>query len=146
MTTYKHLSCPLENIPKDDLKVLLTAITKELKKRVTVNEMIANLEQSFTDIDWGYGDWKSEETRGAVRRLESLGKLESQIHGAIFAQGDNEGVETQWKSALSFSKLLIRMINDAEDYAEKLVNGSIGEWCPETAKTVESLWQTLVSK
>jgi hypothetical protein len=61
---------------------------------------------------------------------------------AILALAD---VEQKWNATLSFSSFLADVISTAEDNAGKRVNASAGEWCLETASTIESLWEELVA-
>lgn len=104
--------------------------------------MTRELVEAYDAIDWGCSDWKSEKTGDAVRDLESLHVKEAEVTKAILALTD---VEEKWDAALTFSTLLAGMISTAQDNAGKLVNGSAGEWCPETASAIENLWEQLVA-
>jgi hypothetical protein len=137
-----HFKCSLPDLNTEDLTAMQQAIDKELKTRRTVQDMTTELSDAYGAIDWGYSDWKSEKTSDAVRKLESLHSKEAEVRKAILALTD---IEQKWNAALSFSKLLAGMISTAEDNARKLVNGSAGEWCPETASAIESLWEELVA-
>jgi len=142
-TIQKYLTCDLTEIPKDDIEILLKSLNEELKSRRTVNGMIMELKRSYRGIDWGGGNWKSEKTADAVRELAGLGGLEWDIHDAILAMCDD--IEEQWSAALSFTLLVTGMIKEAEGHASKLVNGSYGEWCPDTAWAMAELWKQLAS-
>jgi len=143
VATTDFLNHSLQDISAEDLKTMLTKIQDELKGRRTTKDMIAELKAAYAKIDWGGGDWKSEKTSDAVGELGRLDScLVEKIVDAIHAQVD---AEAQWEAALELSLELVRMISEAEGFARKLVNGSMGEWCPDTAKTIGDLWSKLAS-
>jgi membrane protein involved in colicin uptake len=125
-----NLTCRLTDMSKRDLETLHKNIEEELKKRrsttTTVDDLINELKQAYASLDWGGGDWKSEKTSDAVRKLESVGPKEIEMREMII----NLDIQQKWKAARLFTQVLVSMINTAEDYAGKLVNGSCGEWCP----------------
>ena len=57
---------------------------------------------------------------------------------------NNVDVDQQWILASEFTNLVCSMIQDAHDTIGQLVDGSGNEFCPETAKLLESFWKDLV--
>ena len=57
---------------------------------------------------------------------------------------NNVDVDQQWILASEFTNLVCSMIQDANDTIGQLVDGSGNEFCPETAKLLESFWKDLV--
>lgn len=55
-----------------------------------------------------------------------------------------DDMEQQWRLAIDFTQFVGQMLQEATDYAGKLVNGSAGEWCPDTAEEVEGMWAGLL--
>jgi hypothetical protein len=126
---------------KRDLEELHKNVEEELKKRTSVDDLINELKQAYASINASMGDhWKSEKTSDAVSKLESLGSKECAIKEMIL----NLDIQQKWKAALVFTKVMVRMINSAEESAGKLVNGSCGEWCPNTASFIEGLWGEII--
>lgn len=143
-TNSTYFPCDLADIPKADLHKMKRAIESELKGRQSVDDLLSSLEKSYDAIDWGYGDWKDEKTSDAVRELEDLSwKQARDICDKILALTD---ADEKWKAALKFSVLQSNMISTADVRAYKRVNGSCGEWCPDTAEDVLNLWEKLVQK
>jgi hypothetical protein len=135
-----YLTCRLNDMSKRDLESLHKNIEEELKKRKSVDDLINELKEAYASLDWGGDDWKSEKTSDAVRKLESFGPKENEIRKMIL----NLDIHQKWKAAPLFTQVLVGMINTAEEYAGKLVNGSCGEWCPDMASFVEGLWEDII--
>lgn len=138
-----YLTCDIADIPAEDLKDLKASIEWEIKQRKSVDDLIGELEHAYNSIDWGSGGWKDEKTRDAVGHLARLDDDAYDIQQEIHFLTD---VEEKWKAALKFSVIRADMIGIAEDYAWKLVNGSCGEWCPDTAETVANFWNELTEE
>lgn len=45
--------------------------------------------------------------------------------------------------AIELSKVLSRILFNAEGYADKYVNGEIGHFCPRTASLILEMWRTI---
>jgi hypothetical protein len=54
--------------------------------------------------------------------------------------------DDRWNLAIEMSDVLASCIFDAQDWAEKLVNGSLGEWCPNTSTKIRKFWGKLLAK
>jgi hypothetical protein len=141
VTPGNHLNLNLADISKQDLEMLHKNIEEELKNRRSVDDLIMELKQAYASIDWGSDDWKSKKTSDAVSELESLGSKQYEIKKTILNLND---LDEKWMATIEFTKVLASMILTAEEYAGKLVNGSCGEWCPNTASFIESLWEDII--
>mmetsp|Transcript_10624 Transcript_10624/g.23812 ORF Transcript_10624/g.23812 Transcript_10624/m.23812 type:complete len:212 (+) Transcript_10624:167-802(+) len=141
----KYLKTPPLEIPKEDIQDLLTMLQKEMKQRRSVGDIVKEMEQKCNAIDWGYGDWKSEKVSDGVSELEGLDSLITAALKLILEETE-DNVQNQWEDALKLTLQMVSMINTAESNAGKLVNGSMGEYCPEMAFEVEALWADLVTR
>lgn len=103
-----------------------------------IKQSIEYLDEQYDLIDPGE-NWKDEKTSIAVKKLEKLQFL--QIFDEIFAVAENE---SRWKLALQVTDILSEIIEDAESWGEKLVNGSMGAWCPDTAVELQEFWRKFV--
>lgn len=101
---------------------------------ISREDLTAMLEKSFPQRSGRLNSpqiGRARHIRGVHRRYNSSHRL----------QGG-----TRWESEPGFSLELTRMIGEAEMCAGKLVNGSFGEWCPNTAGTIEDLWSKFASQ
>jgi hypothetical protein len=132
-----------ENSNPDDLEKFAESLLVEVKrlralpaKDRVLNSIVA-LEDQYYNIEWG-SHWKSEKTQAAVRVLESI-NFEG-VMKEITAIKDS----CRWELALLFTKKMAGVIFYAEGAAFKLVNGSCGEWCGDTADAIDKFWKTLI--
>jgi hypothetical protein len=105
---------------------------------LNIKTQINALKIGFKAIKWG-SFWKSEKTAYAVEKLEELDY--KSIVGNIGALP----VEERKTHLLELTNIMIEMINEADCYAGKLVNGSLGEWCPNAAKDIYKMWGSLLN-
>jgi hypothetical protein len=55
-----------------------------------------------------------------------------------------EDVDSRWELAINYTEVVSSIISNADDYAGKLVNGSCGDFCENTASLIVSMWEQLV--
>lgn len=129
----------------EQLEQLKLDIETALKKRAKetdyekVESMIDALLKENDMIEYGDG-WKSKKTAEAV---EELGNLRfSSIINAIF---NLKNVDEQWTIATKYTIDVAGIIGTAEENADKLVNGSLGEFCPDTADLLIEMWFVLLN-
>jgi hypothetical protein len=84
-----------------------------------------------------HGDWWKDSL--TAHALEELGELD--FAAVIAAIAAIEDVAVQWQLAIDYTSWCGSTISDVSDWGGKLVNGSMGEWCPETAKETNELWE-----
>jgi hypothetical protein len=71
--------------------------------------------------------------------LEELGELD---FGAVIAAiAAIEDVDVQWQLAIDYTSWCGQTIDEVSEWGGKLVNGSLGEWCPDTARETVELWE-----
>eukprot|EP00918_Siedleckia_nematoides_P103557 GHVU01226044.1.p1 GENE.GHVU01226044.1~~GHVU01226044.1.p1 ORF type:complete len:293 (+),score=33.20 GHVU01226044.1:111-881(+) len=122
-----------------DLKRIVDVKSRETPKE-RVSTRIKALDKRYNKIEDSTGDhWKSEKTSDAVGMLDEL-ELEP-ISNSILAL---DNVDERWEAAVEFTEETAGMIQSASETFEKLVNGSCGEWCPDSARIVERLWEELM--
>jgi hypothetical protein len=94
--------------------------------------LLKGLDNDFHAIEYGTS-WKDSLSQQAAGRLQGL-DFSTVAEAIAFV----EHVDTQWKLAISFTKLCASAISEAE-YIIKL--SSIGEWCCEVAAEAIALWE-----
>lgn len=115
--------------------------TKSLEPNFDIlNDTLGELEERFSNIEFGCF-WKDEKTSDGVHELERV-DYKSILKKIVEVNDINE----RWKLSLKASSILSSMILEAQDQAGKLVNGSMGEWCPNTGSSIENLWKKILEK
>jgi hypothetical protein len=133
MVSKKRLSGSLEIEEEGSSKKSLTESEK-------VRSRIADV-KSEASVNYG-SSWKSEKTEDAVRILEKIDF--KSVVDLILAIED---VDERWTLASEFSVVVADIVMDANDCAEKLVNGSCGEFCENTSRIIaKKLWVVLCDK
>ena len=74
--------------------------------------------------------------------IKSIGN--NNVYANVNNVNNNVDIDQQWILASEFTNLVCSMIQDAHDTIGQLVDGSGNEFCPETAKLLESFWKDLV--
>jgi hypothetical protein len=105
-----------------------------------IQQSIDRLRRDYDKIEFG-DDWKSELTEKAVRQIEAL--QFQPIFQEVLTVPD---INLRWELGLNISDVLVDFMFDAEEIADKLVNGSAGEWCPNTAEAIERFWHQMIAK
>ena len=86
--------------------------------------------------------WADRKTCAAVDKLEQLPFRT--VTKAIIAVDD---VEEQWRLATHLTEFVGEAITAAVGWAGKLVNGSEGDWCSDTADIITEMWsESLLAK
>jgi hypothetical protein len=110
-----------------------------------IRSQIKDIETEFSSLidDWS-GVLNDPMLAIVVNEVESL-ELDRIANSIKSIDNDvNIDVDQQWILACEFSNLVCSMIQDANDTIGQLVDGSGGEFCPNTAKLLESFWKDLV--
>jgi hypothetical protein len=132
-------------VATNDLQMLHASHTAELgERKPTIHGLIDKLDQLFAIVD-DFRDFFNP-----VDALEGLGTMDREIMEimkrilAVSSEPDDD-VEEKWMTALYFSKLVIGMIDSAQEYAFELDNGSEGDWCPKAAASLENFWLEMIN-
>ena len=151
----------LESIRDDAIKViaqrrkLLESESSSIsisESSIIIRSQIKDIEIEFNSLtdDWS-GVLDDPMLAIVVDEIECLDL--NRIANAIKSIGNNninninnsiDVVDQQWILASEFTNLVCSMIQDANDTIGQLVDGSGNEFCPETAKLLESFWKDLV--
>lgn len=121
----------------EDLKVVAQE-KKSCSSEKRIDQSTEYFHKKYRLIEPG-DHWKDSKTSDAVRKLEKLSF--QHIFEDILAVPD---CESRWQLAIRATKVLSDAINGAEEWGRKLVNGSMGEWCPNAAEKVEAFWRLFV--
>jgi hypothetical protein len=103
----------------------------------SINGAIKRFKAAYGNLKWGI-DWKSELTCDSVYKLENLDY--SSIIEKIVGLTPSE---SQLYLAFMFAETLTEIIFDAENNAFKLVNGSLGEWCPNAGNSIWKMFHAI---
>lgn len=106
-----------------------------------IREDIRQAQRTFDAIEWGE-DWKSEKTSDAVHKLSKI-EISAIVNSIIYPSFH---INVALRLAIEISNVTYSIIRSAAEYGNKKVNGSMGEWCPDTASEIDDLWLTLSEK
>jgi hypothetical protein len=105
------------------------------------DKALQQLQEAHSKIKPG-SSWADRKTCAAVDKLEQLPFRE--VTQAIIAIKD---VEEQWRLANWLTEFVGEAITAAVGWAGKLVNGSEGDWCSDTADIITEMWsESLLAK
>lgn len=103
----------------------------------SIRNAINLFKTEYANLKWGK-DWKSELTCASVSKLESL-NYRGIIEKIVCAPPS----ESQFNLAFMLAETLTETIFDVETNAFKLVNGSLGEWCPNAARYIWEMFRDI---
>lgn len=142
---YWVINLPEHEFQEDNAMFSLSNPTVSKKRGTTHFDIIQNniktLRAEYDKIEWGY-HYKSELTYAAVEKLEKL-DYKSIVNDIL--KCDVLTFEQKWNLAKQMTDNLVYIINDADNMANKLVNGSIGEWCPNAVCAINDMWGKIMS-
>eukprot|EP00953_Heterococcus_sp_UTEX-ZZ885_P041780 21292-Heterococcus_DN1.PRE.1 len=103
----------------------------------------------FSSLTFNFSAHRRETPEDKAARLfNKLQKDEAAIeHGdwwkdSITAHALEElDVEAQWQLAIDYTSWCGQTIDEVFEWGGKLVNGSLGEWCPDTVREAIELWE-----
>ena len=136
-------SLNLSTMNLSTLTELKKDVELEMKKRKVleggdaIRQNLKLLQKQYDDVEQGDGDLRSEKSSDCVLELEhlNLNFKDEILYVVLF-----KSIDEQWIISTLYSVQLGKMISDAQDWAHQLVNGSCGEWCPQTADVIIDLW------
>ena len=101
---------------------------------------IDRLKRRYDDIEWGY-HWSDRLTENAVVRLEKL--KYKKIMDEIL---DDKRLcfEEKWELGMKFTRMFGEIVTEADQFGWKLVNGSMGEWCPDAGDNIVRFWESMI--
>lgn len=103
----------------------------------SISEAIKRFNATYRNLKWGI-DWKSELTCDSVYKLESL-----DYSSIIEKIGGLAPGKSQLDLAFMFAETLTEIIFDVETNTFKLVNGSLGEWCPNAGNSIWKIFHAI---
>lgn len=101
---------------------------------------IDRLKRRYDDIQWGY-HWSDRLTENAVGRLEKL--KYKKIMDEIL---DDKRLcfEEKWELGIKFTRMFGEIVTEVDQFGWKLVNGSLGEWCPDAGDHIIRFWESMI--
>ena len=125
----------LEELRKD----LDVIIQKKKFRIVDIKSQISAISSSYSAIDFAENS-NDAQTLSAVTLVDLL-----DFKPVVDEILRLENGTTKWEFAVELSKVLSRILFNAEGYADKYVNGEKGSFCPRTASLVLNMWTKIVA-
>lgn len=122
-----------------------TEIDEEVKRRKGLNsiqwieELIEAVRSHYGEIDYGYGDWKSEKVRDAVSELKKL-----DFDRIVREISKLDDIQSKFLMSVKYIQLMAWVISDtAEGPGHKRVTG-FGGFCETTGNELDLYFEIIV--
>jgi hypothetical protein len=133
----------------DDLENIGQKLINEAKRRRSSDPLgqvrisIVNFGEKYQKIAKSRGKrWDSEKTQATVESLEEELRC-SKVFESILKLPDPMD---RWNLGIEMSVKVSYAVLDAQDWGFKLVNGSLGEWCPDSTEDLRKFWENLLKQ
>jgi hypothetical protein len=134
-----------EDLSPEDLEELAVLIrgAAEKKRRLSpldrCRQSLLAVRKKYDAIDIPSGSWKMCES--AVRSLSCIEF--APVLDQILALED---VDDRWTVGIEATIAFSSIMFDAEQWGQKLVNGSCGEFCPDLGVLIEEFWRKMIGQ